>query len=118
METESNLSLNSAIRGWIVENLEVAHQRQSRYYNRHHRPMTYNLNDKVLYRDYTKSSAAKNISAKLLKEYKGPYQVIEVISPLIYTIMNSQGVVQKQVSVVDLKPYKSKSYMNKSLNLL
>ena len=74
-----------AIRGWIVENLEAAHQRESRYYNRHHLPMTYNLNDKVFYRDYTKSSAAKNISAKLLKEYKDLIRLLKSY-PLQFTI--------------------------------
>lgn len=62
----------TAIRDWVVDNVEKAHIRQAKYYNKGHRPVTYKIGDIVLMRNRVLSSATKKFTAKLAFKYKGP----------------------------------------------
>lgn len=46
-----------AIRGWIAENLNLAHDRQAKLWNQRHRPLVYEMGDKVLSRNHVLSNA-------------------------------------------------------------
>ena len=97
-----------AIRGWVAENLNLAHDRQAKLWNGKHRPLVYELGDKVLSRNHVLSNAFKNINAKLIPKYRGPLIISKILSPLVYEISNENGKVISRVAVTDLKPYKER----------
>ena len=99
-----------AIRGWITQNLEDAHDRQAKYYNQRHRYVTYKTGDKVMVRRRALSSKAKNISAKLLSKFKGPWVVNKVLSPLVYEVISEDGTQSSKVSVNDLKLFNKRLF--------
>lgn len=53
------------IKHWVNENLDKSFQKQSRYYNQHHRPIKYTKEDLVLARCRTLSSRLKHVTSKL-----------------------------------------------------
>ena len=95
-----------AIRGWVSENMNLAHNRQAKLWDKKHRHIVYNVGDKVLSRNRVLSSAAKKINAKLVPKYKGPLIVTKVLSPLVYEITDLNGKVLGRAAAVDLKPYR------------
>ena len=95
-----------AIRGWVAENMNLAHDRQAKLWNEKHRNIVYNVGDKVLSRSRVLSSAAKNINAKLIPKFKGPFVISRVLSPLVYELSDENGRVQFRSAAVDLKPFK------------
>ncbi|KAL6421182.1 hypothetical protein ACFW04_013735 [Cataglyphis niger] len=94
-----------ALRDWVVENLEAAHQRQSRYYNLRRRDVRFVVGDRVWKRQHVLSSAAHAISAKLAKKYHGPFTISRILSPVVYELADAENKVIGKTHVKDLKPY-------------
>ncbi|KMQ84151.1 retrovirus-like pol polyprotein [Lasius niger] len=94
-----------ALRDWVIENLDAAHQRQAHYYNQHRRDRHFVIGDQVLKRQHVLSSAAHAVSAKLATKYHGPFTVTKVLSPVVYEFTDSEGKAIGKIHVKDLKPY-------------
>ena len=104
-----------AIRGWIAENMNLAHARQAKLWNVKHRDLVYRVGDKVLSRHHVLSSAEKKINAKLVPKIRGPLVISKVLSPLVYELSNDAGKVICRAAAIDLKPFrqpKSFSWLN------
>ncbi|XP_025263666.1 protein NYNRIN-like [Camponotus floridanus] len=80
-----------ALREWIIENLEAAHEKQSRYYNLRRRDQRFAIGERVLKRQHILSSAAQNISAKLATKFHGPFTIAKILSPVVYELRDDAG---------------------------
>lgn len=90
---------------WVIENLDKAYVKQSQYYNKHHRPIKYNVGDLVLTRCRTLSSKMKNVTSKLNPRYVGPYKIVEILSPCVVQLCDLSLVELGKVHVKDIKPF-------------
>ena len=95
----------SRIRDWVAKNLEESHDRQCKYFNPKRRDLAYAVGDKVLIRNRVLSKGAVGFSAKLAHRFAGPFEVIKVLSPLIYVIKNLESGKEVKASAMDLKPF-------------
>ncbi|XP_071573155.1 uncharacterized protein [Temnothorax nylanderi] len=93
------------LREWIVENLEAARQKQTRYYNLRKRDRQFAVGEQVLKRQHVLSSAAQHVSAKLATKFHGPFTVNRILSPVVYELADSLGNSMGKVHIKDLKPY-------------
>lgn len=94
-----------ALRDWVVENLEAAHNRQARYYNLRRREHRFAVGEQVLKRQHVLSSAAHNISAKLANKYHGPFTIARMLSPVVYELRDRDNRSIGKVHIKDLKSY-------------
>ncbi|XP_025268292.1 uncharacterized protein K02A2.6-like [Camponotus floridanus] len=94
-----------ALREWIIENLEAAHEKQSRYYNLRRRDQRFAIGERVLKRQHILSSAAQNISAKLATKFHGPFTIAKILSPVVYELRDDAGRSLGKVHIKDLKLY-------------
>jgi len=94
-----------ALRDWVVENLEAAHNKQAHYYNLRRREHRFAIGQQVLKRQHVLSSAAQNISAKLATKFRGPFIIAKMLSPVVYELKDSANRVIGKVHIKDLKPY-------------
>ena len=74
------------LRDMVVENIELARDKQERHYNKGKIHATYKVGDMVMRRVHALSDACKKFNAKLAPKYEGPFQVTEVKSPTVYVI--------------------------------
>ncbi|XP_077277434.1 uncharacterized protein LOC143905733 [Temnothorax americanus] len=81
----------SAVREWVMENLEQANQQQAGRYNLRRRPRRFRVGDLVLRRQHVLSSAAQNIAGKLAPKFQGPFRIQRVISPVLYELERTDG---------------------------
>ncbi|KAL6432026.1 hypothetical protein ACFW04_007453 [Cataglyphis niger] len=95
-----------ALRDWVIENLEAAHQKQSRYYNLCRRDVRFVIGDKILKRQHVLSSAAHAISAKLAAKYHRPFIISKILSP-VYELADKEKQMVGKIHVEDLKSYVS-----------
>ena len=51
------------------KNLEVANERQAKYYNLRHRPIIYEIGEQILRSEKTSSNKAENVVKKLNKKF-------------------------------------------------
>lgn len=93
------------MKDWIIENSDKAFQKQSRYYNKHHRDVTYCIGDLVLSRCRILSSKSKNIASKLNPKYVGPYKVTRILSPTVVELCDLSLNKLGKFHVQDIKPY-------------
>ncbi|KMQ87492.1 retrovirus-like pol polyprotein [Lasius niger] len=93
-----------ALRDWVIENLDVAHQRQAHYYNQHRRDRRFVIGDKVLKQQHV-LSAAQAVSAKLATKYHGPFTITRVLSPVVYELADSEEKAIGKIHAKDIKPY-------------
>ena len=101
---ESRMGRVQAIRDWVVDNLEKAHKYQEKYFNAKHREVTFKLGDLVMQRHRVLSNKEKNIAAKLVPKFRGPLEIIKVLSPLVYILRGPKGEEIKAI-VSDLKMF-------------
>ena len=94
-----------ALHGWVNENLELAYQKQSTYYNARRRDRSFGVGELVLRRQHTLSSASQNIAAKLSPKFHGPFKVAKILSPVVYELSNLDNSGAGKVHIKDLKPY-------------
>src|SRR6266404_7309612 len=98
----------------IRESLDTLHAcaeenltKQSKYYNKSHRPKFFNIGDTVLFRNHPKSDKAKGIMASLEPKWSSPCIVIEKLGDNSYVLMDMDTKIQVDYSyhVNDLKRY-------------
>ena len=91
--------------------LRIAEQQDydARHYNLRHRPVTYNVGDKVW---VWTPIRRRGLSEKLLRRYFGPYEVLRRISDVNYEVVPSGPQCSKRrrhspeiVHVLRMKPY-------------
>ncbi|XP_039309078.1 protein NYNRIN-like [Solenopsis invicta] len=104
VEWREHMGKMGALREWVAENLEAAQERQSKYYNRHRREVTFNVGEQVLKRYHVLSAGAQHFSAKLVKKFHGPFIIRRILSPVVYELADlTGGKVVGKVLVKDLK---------------
>lgn len=94
-----------AMQDWVIKNLESAFQKQAKYYNLRHRPLSFHLGDLVLMRNRNLSSKIKHTSAKRCPRFIGFYRIYNVISPTVYGLGDFRHVKIGKYSISDLKSF-------------
>ena len=100
-----------------TENLNEAQQRQSQHANTRRTELYFNIGDKVLLssKNISLDTQAKRPSKKLQPKYIGPYEILEVISPVTYKLKLPPTLTIHPVFHVSLlKPYQENSLEFKS----
>lgn len=92
------------IRERVMINVSDAQRRQQVQYNLRHRPVQYNVGDRVWKRNYVLSDAGRYFTAKLAKKFVGPFVVVRKISSVVMELENQDGRPGGRWHVVDLKP--------------
>ncbi|KAJ8969266.1 hypothetical protein NQ314_001849 [Rhamnusium bicolor] len=72
---------------------------QSHYYNLRWREYNFQVEDRVMKRQYFPSSGMKGFSLKLAPKYVGPYSIIKVVSPVILKLKDDLGNICENVHV-------------------
>ncbi|XP_011169527.1 uncharacterized protein LOC105202642 [Solenopsis invicta] len=104
-EWREHMGKMGALREWIAENLEAAQERQSKYYNRHRREVTFNVGEQVLKRYHVLSVGAQHFLAKLAKKFHGLFIIRRILSPAVYELADLTSGIVGKVHVKDLKQY-------------
>lgn len=89
----------------VKERLHKAYERNAKYYDLRKRPLRFELGDTVWKRTYYLSDATKNFSKKLAPKYV-PCMVTQVVSPLVYELVDQAGKPLGRWHIKDLKPNK------------
>ena len=90
------------------ELLDIAHERQTRQYDRHHRPLEFAPGDLVWVTALSGIAMGKWRGHKLAPRYEGPYRVVQQLSSLTYTIEHT--LTQRRLTPIHvnrLRPYYS-----------
>jgi len=97
--------LNEALK-LAHDNIEIAQTSQVRSYNKHKTDTSFKTGDLIL---LTNPVIGKGKSKKLSTQYKGPYQIIEKISDLLYKIQphGKKQAKYETVNIARMKPFKS-----------
>lgn len=74
----------------VSEKIKIAYNKNKSYYDKNRRPVSFNVGDKVLRRNYVNSDASKYFMAKLADKYV-PAVIVEKISDLIYKLEDEHG---------------------------
>jgi hypothetical protein len=77
----------------------------ARNYDKNRRGFEFEVNDRVLRKNYVLSSAAEKFMSKLAPKFIGPFVVSRKISPVSYSLQNLQGKNVGNWHVSQLKPY-------------
>ena len=56
-------------------------------------------------RTHYQSKGKDKFNAKLAAKYKGPYEVLRVLSPTVYEVETKNNCQKAKVDIGDLKPY-------------
>lgn len=77
----------------LRKNLEKAQNRMRTAANRHRRHLEFNVGDRVLLKlqQYRQHSVARPISAKLARQFYGPFEVLERIGQVAYRLRLPEG---------------------------
>ena len=97
------------IKDEVQKNLEVANERQAKYYNLRRRPISYEIGEQILRSEKTLSNKADNIAKKFNKNFEGPFFIKTKISPTIYEIKNKKGKSLGNWNVKDIEKYMEKT---------
>nr|XP_046478669.1 uncharacterized protein LOC124217304 [Neodiprion pinetum] len=79
------------LRDWVTENLDDAFAKQARYYDPRRRDQAFTVNDLVLKRQHTLSSATQHAAAKLAPNFSGPYRIFRFLSPVVLELQQVDG---------------------------
>ena len=90
----------------VRENVEKVQAKQAKYYNRRRSPACFQSGDRVWVRSHPLSRADVGFAAKLAERWKGPAQIVKVLSPVNYKIkyLNEPNQIDT-VHAEHLKPY-------------
>ncbi|XP_039309945.1 uncharacterized protein LOC120358758 [Solenopsis invicta] len=84
--------------------LARAFQKQQKYYNLRRRPWQPEIGEWVWKREHPLSNKAAAFNAKLAPKFRGPLEVCNKISPVIFDLRDRRGRWTRHVHVQDLKP--------------
>jgi len=84
-------------------NLAQAFQRQQKYYNLRRRNWKPRVGDWVWKREHPLSKKIDAFNAKLAPKYSGPYEVKNIVSPVIVDLKSKRGKWIRHVHIQDLK---------------
>lgn len=87
----------------VKDRLHKAYQTNANYYNLRKRPLQFYLGDIVWKKTYLQSDASKHFSKKLAPKYV-PCKVAQVITPLVYELVDLNGQPLGRWHIKDLKP--------------
>lgn len=89
----------------VTKNIYNARLRQKRNYDKHHREVEYQGDDRVWLRTHPYSKAEKSFTAKLAPKCQGPYRIVKRTGQLNYQIVHeATGEDLRVVHVSGLKP--------------
>lgn len=91
------------IREKVRWNVTEAQRRQEENYNLRHRPIQYDVGEKVWRRNFVLSDASRHFAAKLAPKYVGPYTISRKISSVVFELVDNAGREVGTWHVVDLK---------------
>lgn len=106
LNVEQKIEKLDDLQGVVQRNVAKAQGRQKQYYDRHRRQVTFPTGARVWLRLHPLSSADRHQIAKFMPKWRGPCQVVRVVSPLVYELIDA--VTQQRLgthNVQDLKPY-------------
>lgn len=95
----------SAIRDLVFTNLDLAFARQAKYYDEHHRPVRYEVADKVLRKNHKLSKASEHIASKLTDTWRGECYVTKKISDVMYEVVDVESHSKHKLHVSEMKPW-------------
>ena len=67
----------SGIRDLVFTNLDLAFLKQEKYYNKHHRSVSFDVGEKVVRKNHQLSKKSENIASKLTKTWRGECYVVK-----------------------------------------
>jgi hypothetical protein len=86
-----------------------------RYYDGERREIEYSVGDLVWKKSYPTDST-KHFSAKLAKQFSGPFRVTERIGKNVYALVDDLGVFKGKWHVKNLKPDRSREIDNETVS--
>ena len=97
------------VRDDVQKNVELANERQAKYYNIRLRPISYKIGEQVLRYEKMISNKADNIAKKLNENIDGPFFIKTKISPTIYELKNKKGKSLRNWNVKGIQKYTAKN---------
>ncbi|CAF4303394.1 unnamed protein product, partial [Rotaria magnacalcarata] len=82
------------------ELLDISHQKQATQYNQHHRPLQFEPGDLVWVTALSDIAMGKWRGKKLSPRREGPYQVVERLSSLTYSLIHT--ITSQQLSPIHI----------------
>ena len=89
----------------VQKQLQLANDKQAKYYNKNRRDLSFVVGDLVVRRNHILSAAAQNFAAKLAPKFTGPCLVKKVLSPVVYELGDVDSHRISKVHISDLKPF-------------
>ena len=102
---ESRMSRLSYLRDLITRYQDQAFLRQSKYYNRGKRDITFKVGDLVKKPTHFYSRRDQHVSSKLVKPFEGPFVVVKVCSPTVYELASQEGSLKGRFHISKLFRY-------------
>ena len=101
---EDRMRRLDALRDIVVAYIDEERLKQGKRYNVGRKDIKFNLGDKVLRRAHVLSNAAQKFSAKLAPKFEGPFEIVDILSPVVYVVADSGRKIAK-VHVSQLKRF-------------
>ena len=85
-EFEDRTKRLNALRDLVGRHTDIVRQTQERHYNKGRRHVKFGVGNRVLRRIYFLSDAAKKFNVKFTPKFEGPFEVTEILSPMLYVL--------------------------------
>ena len=83
---EDQMRRLDALRDLVTRHIDREREKQERYYNKGRKLVEFGVGEWVLRKDYVLSDAAKRFNVKLAPKFEGFYEVVKVLSPVVYEL--------------------------------
>jgi hypothetical protein len=104
------------IRRLVTGLINKYRDKAKRYYDARRREIEYSVGDLVWKKSYPTTDSTKHFSAKLAKQFSGPFRVTERIGKNVYALVDDLGVFKGKWHVKDLKPDRSREIDNETVS--
>ncbi|XP_043475811.1 uncharacterized protein LOC122507257 [Leptopilina heterotoma] len=94
-----------ALRDMVARHIDKERARQTKYYDKGRRDVTFKVGDLVLRKSHKLSSGTQKFATKLAPKYKGPFKITEIRSPTVFILQDDQSRRVPKVHITDLIPY-------------